>query len=140
MITRITITSRYFGVQFLKTDVLKCLIVFLNQILIIFTQPQIYSKSKAQRTYFDGGPGCFGDSGGPLWREVYDEKSGKKVPVIVGVFSFLLWGTCHGAQSPKYYGKVAPITDWIKQYVPENQICEYSKDLKDSRKLCNFSR
>ena len=46
----------------------------------------------------DGGPACFGDSGGPLWRTVIDKKTKKKVPVLIGVFSFTLWGTCHGTQ------------------------------------------
>ena len=101
----------------------------------IYIQNQIFEKSNAQRTYFDGGPGCFGDSGGPLWREVYDSQSHQKVPVLVGVFSYLLWGTCHGSHSPKYYGRVVPITDWIKQYVAQNQMCEFSDVLKDNRKM-----
>ena len=60
--------------------------------------------------------------------------------MIVGVFSYLLWGTCHGAQSPKYYGKIVPIINWIKQYVPENQICEFSDELKDNRKQINYNK
>ena len=55
--------------------------------------------------------------------------------MLVGVFSYLLWGTCHGNQNPKYYGRVSAITDWIKQYVPEEQICEYSDKLKNNRKF-----
>ena len=88
-----------------------------------------------QRSYFDGGPGCFGDSGGPIWREVYDSKLRQKVPVLVGVASYDLWGTCHGNQNPKYYGRVSPLTKWIKQYVPEEQMCEYSKQLINNREL-----
>ena len=84
--------------------------------------------------YVDGGPGCFGDSGGPLWRQVTDEKTKTVVPVVVGVFSYLLWGTCHGAQEPKFYGQVASIKDWINQYVPIEQTCEYSKFLTDHSK------
>ena len=84
--------------------------------------------------YVDGGPGCFGDSGGPLWRQVTDEKTKTVVPVLVGVFSYLLWGTCHGAQEPKFYGQVASIKDWINQYVPIEQTCEYSIFLTDHSK------
>ena len=58
-----------------------------------------------KKHYINGGPNCFGDSGGPLWRFVEAESKlenestkKKKVPVLIGVFSFLLWGTCHGAQ------------------------------------------
>jgi len=61
----------------------------------------------------------------------------QNVPVLVGVFGYILWGTCHGNQNPKYYGRVSPITDWIKQYVPEKQICEYSNKLINNRELQN---
>ena len=84
--------------------------------------------------YVDGGPGCFGDSGGPLWRQVIDEKTKTEVPVLVGVFSYLLWGTCHGTQEPKYYGQVTSIKDWINQYVPLEQTCEFSSLLTDHSK------
>ena len=93
-----------------------------------------HPNSKLKSHYTDGGPGCFGDSGGPLWREVYDEASGNKVPVLVGVFSYLLWGTCHGSQEPKYYGRIKSITDWIYKYVPKEQTCVYSD------KLTNYSK
>ena len=96
----------------------------------IFNNPQ----NNIQPQYVDGGPGCFGDSGGPLWREVLDEKTKTEVPVLVGVFSYLLWGTCHGTQEPKYYGRVAPIKDWIHQYVPIEQTCEFSTSLIDHSK------
>ena len=91
-------------------------------------------NSTLQQYYVDGGPGCFGDSGGPLWRDVYDIESNTTVPVLVGVFSYLLWGTCHGSQEPKYYARVSSITDWIYQYVPKEQTCEYSNKLENHRK------
>ena len=63
-----------------------------------------------KKHYINGGPNCFGDSGGPLWRTVEAESKlenestkKKKVPVLIGVFSFLLWGTCHGAQVSLIY-------------------------------------
>ena len=54
--------------------------------------------------------------------------------MLVGVFSYLLWGTCHGTQNPKYYGKVSAVTDWIKKYVPHEQTCQFSHELKNNRK------
>ena len=61
--------------------------------------------NEIKKHYINGGPNCFGDSGGPLWRTVdahskleNDTIKKKNVPVLVGVFSFLLWGTCYGAQ------------------------------------------
>ena len=64
--------------------------------------------NEIKKHYINGGPNCFGDSGGPLWRTVEAHsnlKNGsqkkKNVPVLVGVFSFLLWGTCYGAQVNK---------------------------------------
>ena len=103
-----------------------------------FLQNEFFDKGNAQRSYFDGGPGCFGDSGGPLWREVFDKKTNRKVPVLVGVFSFLLWGTCHGSQNPKYYGRVSSVVNWIKKYVPEEQICEYSNELSNHREIIDI--
>ena len=103
-----------------------------------FQQKIFDDKQNNIRPYYvDGGPGCFGDSGGPLWRQVTDEKTKTVVPVLVGVFSYLLWGTCHGAQEPKYYGQVASIKDWINQYVPIEQTCEYSTFLSDHSKNQN---
>ena len=76
-------------------------------------QESVFKNNKdIKRYYINGGPNCFGDSGGPLWRAVtITSKTGdgdglventvsseRKVPVLVGVFSFLLWGTCYGAQ------------------------------------------
>ena len=29
-----------------------------------------------------------------------------KYPVLEGVFSFMLWGTCRGRKEPTYYNKV----------------------------------
>ena len=30
-----------------------------------------------------------------------------KYPVLEGVFSFMLWGTCRGRKEPTYYNKVS---------------------------------
>ena len=68
---------------------------------ISFQELVFKSNKNIKKSYINGGPNCFGDSGGPLWRAVTvdsDGKKEKKVPVLVGVFSFLLWGTCYGAQ------------------------------------------
>ena len=73
----------------------------------------------------DGGPTCFGDSGGPLFR-LLETKGGVVVPVTIGVFSFVLWGTCQGEAEPGYYGRLRPFTDWVKRYVPEEEVCWYS--------------
>lgn len=93
----------------------------------------LYKKKIVKRHHIDGGPACFGDSGGPLWREVVDSKTGTKIPVIVGVFSFTLWGTCHGSQEPAYYGQVSSFTDWIYRYVPKIDTCSYSDRFHDRR-------
>ena len=94
----------------------------------------MFEHGKVQRKYLHADPGCSGDSGGPLWREIVDEKSGLKVPVLVGVLSYQLWEVCR-SQNPNFYGRVSSITHWINQYVPKNETCEYSHELKDHRKL-----
>ena len=38
--------------------------------------------------------------GGPVFSMV------GKTPVLEGVFSFMLWGTCRGRKEPTYYNKV----------------------------------
>ena len=92
---------------------------------------QIFAKSPRKRFSIDGGPSCFGDSGGPLFRLMEDQdKNGGSpvVPVQIGVFSFILWGTCQGVAEPGYYGRVKLFREWIKKYVPEEEICWYSKN------------
>lgn len=64
------------------------------------------TKTCTQRCYRDGGPGCFCDSGGSVWRQVIGPIKNKKALVLVGVFSYLLWGTCHGFRDPKYYVRI----------------------------------
>jgi secreted trypsin-like serine protease len=78
----------------------------------------------------DGGPSCFGDSGGPFWRMVANPE-GTQTPVLVGVFSFMLWGTCIGRNEPGYYGRVSDHLEWINQYIPKNQVCTFSTKFKD---------
>ena len=91
-------------------------------------------KSKLKNEYIEGGPGCFGDSGGPLWRNVKDPRTNYEVPVLVGTFSYLLWGTCHGTQDLKYYDEVKDIVDWIYTHVPKSETCQFETTLKDNRK------
>ena len=69
---------------------------------LISFQKYLYDNKIVKPYNIDGGPACFGDSGGPLWKAVTDNKTNKKVPVLIGVFSFTLWGTCHGTQVNKF--------------------------------------
>jgi len=73
---------------------------------------QIKTKLGIKPYNVNGGPSCFGDSGGPLW-QLRQKRDGTKVPVLIGVFSFMLWGTCTGRADPGYYVKVADLHDWI---------------------------
>ena len=61
---------------------------------------------------------CFGDSGGPVF------KLFNLVPVLQGVFSYKLWGTCRGRNEPSYYGNVKNHLAWIYKYVPKNEVCK----------------
>ena len=67
----------------------------------------------------NGGPSCFGDSGGPLFS--IDQKKG--IANLIGVFSFLLWGTCQGAAEPAYYAKLSHHADWLKFYLENDVDC-----------------
>ena len=60
--------------------------------------------------------------------------SNKLVPVLVGVFSYLLWGTCYGTQELKYYDDVKEVVPWIYKYVPEEETCTFGPNLIDHRK------
>jgi len=71
----------------------------------------------------DGGPACFGDSGGPMWKNIVDKTTGKTKPVLIGVFSFMLWGTCRGRHEPSYYGRVRDYLDFIYRHVPKEEVC-----------------
>ena len=70
----------------------------------------------------NGGAFCYGDSGGPLW--VYDTT--QKVPVQMGVYSYMPWGSCSGAHETGFFADVPQFLDWIFQYVPEDQVCKPS--------------
>lgn len=82
-------------------------------------------EGKMSFHHINGGPSCFGDSGGPLWRLI------DSIPVQIGVFSFMLWGVCVGRQEPTYYGRVTDYVDWIHRYVPKRETCFYSDHFQD---------
>ncbi|XP_071747792.1 uncharacterized protein [Lepeophtheirus salmonis] len=84
---------------------------------------KLLKMNQFTKEYLKGGPNCFGDSGGPIWKYSTIKKSRKVGPVLVGVFSFMLWGTCLGRQEPPFYGRVKTKLDWIYQYVPKNEVC-----------------
>ena len=68
------------------------------------------------------GAACLGDSGAPLFK--YVEDNGIEKPVLVGIFSFLLWGTCRGRNEPSYFSKVKAYMDnFILKYIPKNETC-----------------
>ena len=71
----------------------------------------------------NGGPSCFGDSGGPLFTVTSDGTA-----VLVGVFSFMLWGTCRGRAEPSYYRRVEDSIQWLTKYVPQGEVCEVGPD------------
>ena len=56
------------------------------------------------------------------------------MPVLVGTFSYLLWGTCHGTQDLKYYDDIKYILPWIYNNVPKSETCEFGRELQDKRK------
>ena len=82
------------------------------------SQDQLKSRHILKEHMINGGPSCFGDSGGPLFTVTSDGTA-----VLVGVFSFMLWGTCRGRAEPSYFGRVANHTQWLMKYVPPNQVC-----------------
>ena len=67
-----------------------------------------------------GDPICFGDSGGPLYKSLGKGKG----HVLLGVFSYILWGVCGGPRDLAYYVNVEHNIDWIFQYVPKNSTCK----------------
>jgi Trypsin len=68
------------------------------------------------------GIACMGDPGGPLFKYVDD--NGIQKPLLVGLFSFMLWGTCRGKNEPSYFLKVKPyMENFIFKYIPKNETC-----------------
>ena len=68
-----------------------------------------------------------------------DKATGKQVPVLVGLFSYLLWGTCQGVQDLKYYDDIQAIVPWIYKYVPKDETCQFGTKLEDHRK-CTYPK
>ena len=69
----------------------------------------------------------------PFVRLVNNPGNDTPTPVLVGVFSFMLWGTCTGANEPAYFGRVSDHMDWINMYVPRNEMCTYGTSFKDRK-------
>ena len=68
------------------------------------------------------GVACQGDAGAPLFK--YVDHRGVQKPVLVGLFSFLLWGTCRGKQEPSYFTRVQHYMEsFILKHVPRNETC-----------------
>lgn len=86
-------------------------------------QQKLVQSGEIQSHFTEGGPGCFGDSGGPAFQIVTDPKTNRKTPVVMGVFSFMLWGTCGSREEPSYYGHVNAYSSWIESYVPTKKLC-----------------
>ena len=80
-------------------------------------RPLLNEIPELKQYHVNGGPSCFGDSGGPTW--VSDDG----VPVQIGVFSYVLWGSCKGNQDPGYHQSLEHSLDWILKYVPEKEVC-----------------
>jgi secreted trypsin-like serine protease len=107
--------------------------LFIIAVSISF-QHQLKTKGRFEKDLIDGGPSCFGDSGGPLWKMVNNPyKGGTPTPVLIGVFSFMLWGTCIGRNEPGYYGRVSDHIEWIHRYVPKEEVCKYPSKFKESK-------
>merc|ERR1711915_188018 len=81
----------------------------------------ILAENPKHQFLIDGGGACFGDSGGPLFKMVKDGYHEK--PVLLGVMSFLLWGACKSMFEPTYFTRVHRFVDFIKNYVPEDELC-----------------
>jgi len=64
-----------------------------------------------------GSGACFGDSGGPLVKYVGDK------PVLIGVMSFLLWGTCRSRFEPTFYTRVHDHMDMVLKHIPKEELC-----------------
>jgi len=67
----------------------------------------------------DGGPNCFGDSGGPVFSPADDSGD----IILEGVFSYMLWGTCRGRSEPSYAIQLSTYYDWILRHIPKKEIC-----------------
>ncbi len=85
-------------------------------------------KNSTTKPHDINGRICFGDSGGPVFQLVYDPIDDVVRPVIVGLFSFVLWGQCHGRHEPAYINKVQFLADWIRLYISDEELCWIGAD------------
>ncbi len=80
-------------------------------------------QNSTTKPYDINGRICYGDSGGPVFQLVYDPQDNVVRPVIIGVFSFVLWGPCHGRHEPAYIMKLQFLEDWLRLYIKEDEAC-----------------
>lgn len=81
----------------------------------------ILSKGNISDRAVDGAA-CLGDLGGPLLK--YENVKGVDRPILFGILSFLLWGTCRGKQEPGYYVRIQDYLDsFIYKHVPREGVC-----------------
>jgi len=79
------------------------------------------AKSNISNNGLDG-VACQGDAGAPLFK--YVSQNGIQKPVLIGIFSFMLWGTCRGRQEPSYFTRINHYVDsFILKHVPRNETC-----------------
>jgi len=76
----------------------------------------LQTENKIVLNSIDGGV-CFGDSGGPLLKYIGDK------PVLVGIMSFLLWGTCRSQYEPSFYTRIHSHMDFILKHIPKDELC-----------------
>jgi len=96
----------YFNKTFVSIEIEKIIQLLHNE-----------SKSGSLLHTIQGSGSCFGDSGGPLVKYEGDK------PVLVGVMSFLLWGTCRSRFEPTFYTRIKDRLGFIFKHVPKDELC-----------------